>query len=256
MNEFDFDAEHAGGLAPVPYDDAVRRVSAYLGDPGSGWVTFDLPAIHARNEGQFDSVGPWSLLLANALSGRVAQADIAAFTPTRRMDFASLVLAVPNDTNLADLDDDALTATISLASFGFSGVWAAKTTKLAALYRPRAIPVLDRQMARAFGMENGAFRVGSQRKGYIEEVITRLASWHRNPNNSELLSALRSDIAKQATADVNFLSDVRLTDILIWTTQDDRSSKRSAKQQDWVDVAPNTPMGLDEAKSIPIIRIE
>ena len=239
MAEFDLCAGHDGGLPAIPYEDAVSRVKAYVAGEGTGWATYDLPGIHARKAGYFETVSPWSLLAANALSGRVTQKQIAAFTLTRRQDFADRVSRVPDHVPLADLTDEQLAAVIHLASFGFKGVWGPTTTKLAALYRPEAVPVLDGQMARAFGLAPDAFRKGRQRTIPIEAAVKDIAAWHRHPENRELLRQLRADVANLSEG-VELLSDVRLLDIIIWTSQDDHSSKRTTKKKQWVDITATT----------------
>lgn len=181
MTNFEIKTGNNDGLPAIPYADAARRVTAYLGQEGSGWMTYDLPSIHARSAGQFLTVGPWSLLLANALSGRVDQKNVAAFSLEHRQDFAQRIAAVPENTPLANLSSGQLSAVIHLASFGFKGVWGPKTTKLAALYRPDSVPVLDSQMALAFGLKRNAFSAGKQWTIHIRDVVQKIAEWLRDP---------------------------------------------------------------------------
>jgi len=252
MADFDLGRGHERGLPPISYGDALQRVLAYLGQEDTGWATYDLPAIHARRAGQFQAVGPWSILFANALSGRVEQKDVAGFTLSRRTNFADLVSRVPEYVPLADLSTEQVTAVVDLASFGFKGVWGPKTTKLAALYRPDAVPVLDGQMARAFGLNEDAFRRRGQWKVHIGNVIREIAAWHRVEANRELLSQLRAE-ASDFAEEVALLSDVRLLDIVIWTTQDDRFSRRTTKTKAWIDVRPAVAGStLASAAAVPI----
>ena len=252
MADFDLCAGHEGGLGLVAYEDALARVLAYVGEAGTGWATYDLPAIHARRAGQFQAVGPWSILFANALSGRVDQKDVAGFTLSRRTDFADRVSRVPDHVPLADLSNEQVAAVVDLASFGFKGVWGPKITKLAALYRPDAVPVLDGQMARAFGLGEDAFRRAGQWKVHIEAVIREIAAWHRVGENRELLSQLRAE-ASNFAVEITMLSDVRLLDIIVWTTQDDRFSRRTTKTKAWVDIKPSgAGPTLASAEAVPI----
>lgn len=253
MTCFEICTENDDGLPAIPYADGVRRVMAYLGEKGSGWATYDLPSIHARSAGQFLTVDPWSLLLANALSGRVDQKNVAGFTLELREDLAQRVAAVPENRPLANLSPEQLAAVIHLASFGFKGVWGPKTTKLAALYRPESVPVLDSQMARAFGLKSNAFTVGKQRKIYIGDVIHKIAAWLQDPGNAQLLGRLRAEVV-ETTPDFALISDVRLLDILIWTTQDDHYSRRSTKKTTWLEMQPAAAPALSSAKSVEIPR--
>jgi hypothetical protein len=251
MDVFDVGAFGVGAIGPIPYAHASTRVVAYSCEPGSGWATYDLPAEHARRSGQFDEVGPWSLLLANALSGRVDQSNVAAFDMGMRREFADRVAAVPATTPLAEMSDHEVEAVVALASFGFKGVWGPKTTKLAALYRPLAVPVLDGQMARAFGIPADAFRKGPQWTVNIGRVIRKLATWQREESNATLLSKLRSDLST-LSVQIDLISDVRLLDIILWTSQDDRFSRRRSKRRAWVDTIASYPVTLDDAASVTI----
>ncbi len=251
MAEFDICAHHDHGLPAIPYKDAVRRVKAYVAAEGTGWATYDLPGIHARRAGYFGTVTPWSILAVNALSGRVAQKQVAAFTLARRQDFAARVARVP-DNPLSEMTDDQLAAVVDLAAFGFKGAWGPTITKLAALYRPEAVPVLDSQVACAFGLPADAFRTGARWKVNVEAVIREIAAWHRLPPNRELLRKLRTDVAT-LVEEVALLSDVRLLDIVIWTSQDDLVSKRATKKQRWVDTTPTVPGStLASVAAVPI----
>ncbi len=141
--------------------------------PRSGFVGYDLAGHVARTAGRPADVGPWTILLADALAGRVAVGDVHGFAGhiTR---FAELIAAV-RDKDLAALDGDGLdgkqlAAVVEFCQFGFPGVWAPTITKVGALFRPKAIPILDGWVARAFGYQSwflswqGA-EMGSDREG-------------------------------------------------------------------------------------------
>jgi hypothetical protein len=253
MADFEIGTGNKGCLPAIPYADAVRRVSAYLGQKGSGWATYDLPSIHARRAGQFLTVGPWSLLLANALSGRVEQKNVAEFSLEHREEFARRTAAVPENVSLANLSPGQLDAVVHLASFGFKGVWGPKTTKLAALYRPDSVPVLDSQMAQAFGLKRNAFSAGKQWTIHIGDVVEKIAAWLRDPTNMQILSQLRAEVA-QTASDITLVSDVRLLDIILWTAQDDRESRRRAKKSSWLDLRPGVAPSLSSAAWVEILR--
>ena len=117
---------------------------------------------------------PGPLLLADALAGRVSVVDVHSFI--RNLDaFVDLLVEVP-DVDLAAMDDDQLARVVDLCTFGFPGVWAPKVTKVAALYRPRAVPVLDGYMALAFGYARERFSNGREpRHQAIDAVVRALA---------------------------------------------------------------------------------
>lgn len=254
MPDFDVCACHTGGLPPIPYQDALRRVQAYMAAEGTGWATYDLPGIHARRAGYFATVGPWSLLPVIALSGRVAQKQVAAFTHDRRQEFAKRVASVPDQVPLAEMTDDQLAAVVHLTSFGFKGAWGPTITKLAALYRPEAVPVLDSQIACAFGLAPDAFTKGKQWKVHIEAVVRQIAEWHRRPENRELLRHVRVE-SGELVDEVALVSDVRLLDIILWTSQDDVSSRRRAKRKRWVDIdVTEARQTLASAEAVPLPR--
>jgi hypothetical protein len=186
-------------LGPVPYEDAVRRVKVFCTRADSGWITYDLAAHHARQAGQFATVGHWSMLYAEALAGQVTISDIANFTHERRIQFAELVRRVPPEVGLAELDGQALDAVSDLCRFGFPGVWAPKITKVAALYRPHAVPVLDGYVALAYGFSRDGFSAydGGARRERIGRVVRALAAQLRAPGR-ELLAELRADAAPGA----------------------------------------------------------
>ncbi len=241
-----------GMMEPVPYRDAVTRVTAYCASNSSGWATYDLPGIVARNSGFFETVTPWSILAANALSARIAQKQVAEFTYYRRKEFAHKLSCVPADIRLGDLDRKQVSAVIDLASYGFKGAWAPTITKLAALYRPHAVPVLDSQVATAFGFQHNAFRIGRQRRARVEEAISLISEWHRRPENIGFLESLRADV-RNLIPEIDLISDVRLVDIVLWTTQDDIASRRIRKEQAWVDMPIRDPaVRLASAEAVPL----
>jgi hypothetical protein len=73
--------------------------------------------------------------------------------------FAELLGLVP-DKDLAAMNDDELGRVVEFCSFGFPGAWAPKITKAGALFRPRAIPILDGYLALAFGYSRDGFPQG------------------------------------------------------------------------------------------------
>src|SRR5665647_805145 len=144
-------------LGPIPLLDAQRRLLSFCNSARSGWVTYDLAAHHARSAGAFNTVAPWSLLWADALAGQVSIGNVADFTSERRTWFAELVGRIPERVDLGDMNPTERADVVNLCKFGFAGAWGPKITKVAALYRPRAVPVLDGYVALAFGYRRDGF---------------------------------------------------------------------------------------------------
>jgi hypothetical protein len=101
--------------------------------------------------------------------------DVAGFTLEKRTKFAEHLTAVPAG-DLNNLEQVGLQAVTTVCRFGFPGVWAPKTTKMAALYRPASIPVLDGYVAMAYGLKREGFSEGRKpRWERIERVIHAMA---------------------------------------------------------------------------------
>jgi hypothetical protein len=77
-------------------------------------------------------------------------------------DFVDLLRAVP-DEDLGAMDEDSISNVVALCTFGFPWVRVAKVTKVAAFYRPRAVPILDRLIAKAFGYRRAPKDTSSRR---------------------------------------------------------------------------------------------
>lgn len=240
-------------LGAVSFDDAVRRVRAFCSDPKSGWVSFDLAAHHARQAGHFATVGPWSMLWAQALAGRVTVGDLASFT-SGMADFADLVRGVPEDVDLHEMDTETRRRVVRLCAFGFVGAWGPKITKVAAAYRPRAVPVLDGYVALAFGYGRESFssvggeRAQGSRSGRLAKVVDALADGTRC--DREFLDAVR-DALRPHVPGIDLASQLRLLDMIVWTSQDDRMSRNGKLANAWRDATPGEPTPL--AATAPIL---
>src|SRR5258708_4311924 len=146
----DFTEQFPGStLGSVPFHHAVQRAIAFCRSPRSGFLAYDGAGHLARETGRLAEVGPWSILLADALAGRVTVDNLHGFTANIE-GFAALLRNVP-DTDLANLDESDLANVFEFCAFGFPGAWAPKITKVGALFRPKTIPVLDGYVALAFG---------------------------------------------------------------------------------------------------------
>ncbi|SCL48744.1 hypothetical protein GA0070617_0966 [Micromonospora yangpuensis] len=242
-------------LAPVSVTDATRRVLAFCTEPRSGWATYHLAARGTRASGLFDQVTTWSLFYANALAGRVDIKDVADFSLERRRDFAARVAAVPEGADLHTMDDGGVAQVVNLCHFGYPGVWGPKTTKMAALYRPRAVPVLDGHVAEVFGFKREGFsdksrQYGLDRRERIDKVVRALATWIRI-HRAEI-AALREAVTP-TVPEILDLPDLQLIDIVLWTSQDDKPAKRRPGQGDrWIDRPVRQHVPADELRPVPI----
>jgi hypothetical protein len=251
----DFAARRAGNvLGPVPLEHAARRLRAYCTEPDSGWSTYDLAGLIARASGAFDQVSSWSLFYANALNGQVTLANVAAFDRALRRDFASRLAAVPHDIDLHEMNDAQIATVVHACAFGFSGVWGPKITKLGALYRPRAIPVLDGHVAEAFGFHREAFSAAvpkdpDGRRKRIDSVVRALASGVKS--HQAVLRELRRCLAP-ALPELSEVPDLRLIDMVIWTSQDDRMPRRIKQGPRWVDREPKAHIAKEDLGPEPV----
>ena len=248
-------------LAPVDVKDAAARVWAYCTHPRSGWSIYDLAAVSARGEGHFERVRQWDLLLAALMNARPSVAAVAAFTVEQREDFAARVAAVPESKPLCEFTDAELEVLVHLSAFGFAGARTATMTKLAALYRPHAATILDSYLAGVFGFAPDGFTFGATEAGEVR----------RRQNIRHALAGLRSTLGarpdwmgalREAVRSIPGMaetSDVRLLDIVLWTTQDDarqtrESETRGAKERTlWVEHKPGPiiPAGSTRPVTIP-----
>jgi hypothetical protein len=179
------------------------------------------------------------------LNGRVDAKQLANFNRARRREFADRIAAVPADLDLSCMNEGELDAVTDACCFGFGGAWAPKITKLGALYRPRAIPILDGYIGLAFGYRRGDLSVKVQRFGLdrrqrIAAIVRALASWLRNKRAS--MALLRTGVSEtvpelaetEGDNGASLFSDLRLLDIVIWTTMDDRQAMRAGRQPNWL----------------------
>lgn len=119
-----------------------------------------------------------------------------------------------------------------------------------ALFRPRAIPILDGYLALAFGYSRDGFSVGSApRRRAIHRVITALADGLRA--NKDKLQEVRSQAASRVPA-VTVLSDLRLADVIIWTAQDDRMERPGKPRDAWLQMNPGEAPAITNVTWIPL----
>jgi hypothetical protein len=232
-------------LPPVPVDEAARRILAYCTSQYSGWSVYDLAGISARAAGLLNDVTAWSLSFANALNGRIELKQIADFGLARRREFAHRVSRIPADQDLHRMADDEVNAVIHACQFGFDGVWAPRITKLAALYRPGAVPVLDGYVGMAFGYQRSDLSVTVQRFGLnrqerIAAIVRALAVYLRD--HQATLLQLRAEVsptvpelaAAKSSDERPLIADLRLLDMVVWTAMDDRLAIGSGLSPKWL----------------------
>jgi hypothetical protein len=211
-------------LGEILLSNAVKRVVSFC-SRSSGFVTYDLVSHAAREAGRLRDVGPWTVLVATALNGRVTVKNVKDFSSSVE-DFVSRLDAVPQKP-LAEMDESEVSRVVDFCSFGFSGAWAPKITKVGAVFRPEAIPILDGHLALAYGYERSAFSSKPEpRRAAINSVVQALSMSIKAQKT--LLDELRRQVEESAPI-VCILTDLRLADIVIWTSQDDRVERRTRK---------------------------
>ena len=241
----DVTAGFAGeALGPVPIDEAANRIRVYCTSRYSGWAVYDLAGISARAAGLFTEVSAWSLLFANALNGRVEITQLADFNRALRREFADRIGSVPTDQDLHSMTEEEVEAVIRACQFKFNGAWAPRITKLGALYRPAAIPVLDGYVGMAFGYRRDDLSITVQRFGLdrqqrIAAIVRALATYlHDHRETMAQLRALVSPTVPELAAAPGpqspLIPDLRLLDIVIWTAMDDRIATRAGKPPKWL----------------------
>lgn len=250
-------------LGPVPIDEAVNRILVYCTSRYSGWSVYDLAGIGARSVGLLDEVTAWSLLFANALNGRVDIKQIADFDRPLRREFADRIGRIPADKDLHTMADGQIAAVVEACQFGFGGAWAPKITKLGALYRPRAVPVLDAYVGMAFGYRREDLSVKVQRFGLsrqerIAAIVRALAAYLRDHQST--MARLREAVSPTvpeltASAMPNkppLVSDLRLLDMVLWTAMDDRLATRAGLQPKWLGRAVGAHIPYEAVAPEPI----
>lgn len=230
-NQMDLSPGMPKGIGVVPLADITARVVGYCTHPKSGWQTYDMLGAVARRNGQFNEIAPWSLLWAVALAGRISVSDIAGFTYDFRSKLADRLQALPHK-ELADMDDEDLDALTLLCRSGFAGAWAPKITKMLALYRPDAVPVLDGHVALAMGFRRDGFRSGQEpRWKRIRQTLMALRTILRQQHDG--LVQIRNQVA-HTVPDIYEVTDLRLLDIAIWASQDDRMFRPGSPTDYWL----------------------
>ncbi|WP_370590720.1 DUF6308 family protein [Pseudarthrobacter sp. BIM B-2242] len=229
--QMDLSPGMSGGIGVAPIQDLVARVVSYCTHPRSGWHTYDMPGLVARRDGHFKQIAPWSLLWATSLSGRLSASDVAGFTHEFRTELVQRLTSL-SAKNLADMNDAEVKGLTLLCRSGYSGLWAPKVTKMLALYRPDAVPVLDGHVAMAMGFRRDGFRSGKEpRWRRIEQTLLTLRCILSQQQGE--LTQIRDQVA-HAVSDIGKVTDLRLLDIIIWTSQDDRMSRPGSPTDFWL----------------------
>ncbi|OYN82756.1 hypothetical protein CG716_00640 [Mycolicibacterium sphagni] len=97
------------------------------------------------------------------------------------------------------------------------------------------MPVLDGYVAMAFGFSRRGFSEGKvSRRERIQRVVDALATYlnqHRE-HMTQLRESLRGSVA-----DIDVASDLRLLDIVLWCSQDDKDERAGKRRNAWLDAA-------------------
>lgn len=219
------------GIGVQRTEHLAARIVGYCTHPNSGWHTYTMLGAKARKLGHFNEIAPWSLLWAVALAGQLSVSDIAGFTHEFRRKLVDRLGSLPAD-DLANMSDDGLEALTLLCQSGFHGVRTPKMTKMLALYRPDAVPVLDGHVATAMGFARTGYSVGDEpRAERIRQTLLTLRSILREQHGE--LATIRRMVA-DVIPDIREATDVRLLDMLIWTSQDDRISRPGSPVNYWL----------------------
>lgn len=188
---------------------AVRQAVNFALDHSDAFRVYDVAGMVARRDGRFGDVGPWTFLLAGAIGGWATFRDLNGSLEHLER-FALLVRAIPPNSDLHQLTDTEREAVKALCSFRVPNIRAAKVTKVGALFRPRAVPILDKRIAEAFGERT--LRGGDAAIGRVVDALVEVVD-----RNQAALDRVRSEAARYVV-DFRDLSSLRLADILIWTS--------------------------------------
>jgi hypothetical protein len=156
---------------------------------------------------------------------------------------------------LAEMDELEVSHVVDFCSFGFSGAWAPKITKVGAVFRPEAIPILDGHLALAYGYERSAFSSKPEpRRTAISSVVQALSTSIKA--QKALLAELRRQVEESVPV-VRILTDLRLADIVIWTSQDDRverkTKRKTTKPRDyWLNAPKMEAPTMDAVRWAPV----
>jgi hypothetical protein len=109
---------------------------------------------------------------------------------------------------------------------------------------------MDGYLALAFGYSRDAFSVNTaSRRQAIDRVITALAAGIAA--NEDRLQEVRSQAARHVPA-VTLLSGLRLTDVVIWTAQDDRMERPGKPRDAWLQMEPGEPPTIADVAWVPV----
>lgn len=112
------------------------------------------------------------------------------------------------------------------------------------------MPVLDGYVAMAFGFLREGFSVGSApRHERIRQVVEALASWLRE--SADTVTSLRRAVGERVP-EIDLVSDLRLIDIVLWTTQDDRLFRARKRPTFWLESSPGSRIRLEDLAPAPI----
>ncbi|MER7008870.1 DUF6308 family protein [Dactylosporangium sp. NPDC000555] len=169
--------------------------------------------------------------------------QLADFNRARRREFADRIGRIPANRDLHRMTDDEIAAVVHACQFGFDGAWAPRITKLGALYRPAAIPVLDGYVGMAFGYQRDDLSVKVQRFGLnrqerIAAIVRALAVYLRDHRDTvaQLRTLVSPTVPEPAleSEPAPLIPDLRLLDMVVWTAMDDRIAARAGRSPRWL----------------------
>lgn len=123
--------------------------------------------------------------------------------------------------------------------------WAPRITKLGAVYRAAAIPVMDGYVGMAFGSRRDDLSVKVQRFGlnrqeWIAAIVRAMAVYLRDHRDTvaQLRALVSPTVLEPAAAPAPELAplipDLRLLDMVVWTAMDDRIAARAGRSPRWL----------------------
>ena len=200
------------GRVAIQFPDALARLVSYAREVDGGFDTFDLAGVQARNQHILTEVGPWTPLLSTTFGGDPLDGHVTRSFIQVSATFADLIREIPDiDLHLlADVDHARLAA---LCQFGVEGFRADRVTAVAHLYRPKAVPVLDRSVVSTYGHHPDLLSPATVART-VEQLTADITTHHVR------LRRLHQRAAEFAP-DLEHVSLVRVVGILIWTTHQD-----------------------------------
>ncbi len=205
------------GRVAIQFPEALARLVAYAREPGGGFDTYDLAGVQARNQRILTEVGPWTPLLSATLDGTPLPAGVLRSLLEVSSTFADLIREIP-DIDMHLLSDEDHSRLAALCQFGVDGFRADRVTKVAHLYRPKAVPILDKAVVATYGHQPDLLSPATVART-VEQLTADI-----NTHNVRLRRLHQR--AAEFAPDLEHVSLVRVVGILIWTSYEDTVVRR------------------------------